>query len=198
MRAVFWASAVNAHSAEILPGNKVVVASSTGEGGNRLVLFDLAQPGKPLASDDLHGAHGVVWDPEVKLLWALGELELRSYLLQDLEGESPAFVRKSAYTLPNPGGHDLRAVPKTDSLSVTTGNHVWLFDLRRLNFSPCGGLADLAGVKGVDVHPKTGRLAFVKAEKSWWAERVLFRNPDGELALPGQKVYKVRWAVLPE
>lgn len=196
--AVFWASAVNAHSAELLPGNKLVVASSTGEGGNRLVLFDLAAPGKPIVSDELHGAHGVVWDAEVKLLWALGELELRAYAMQDLEGPAPQFVRKLSYTLPNPGGHDLRAVPKSDSLSLTTGNHVWLFDRRRLNFLPCGGLSELAGVKSVDVHPRTGRLAFVQAEKSWWAERVRFRNADGELPLPGQKVYKARWAVLPE
>src|SRR5438876_11945970 len=39
-RATFWASVVNAHSAEILPAHRIVVASSTGEGGNRLVLFD--------------------------------------------------------------------------------------------------------------------------------------------------------------
>ena len=197
-RAVFWASVVNAHSAEMLPGNRVVVASSTGEGGNRLVIFDLGQPGKPLASEELHGAHGVVWDPGTRLLWALGELELRAYVLQELDGAAPVLVRKHSYTLPNPGGHDLRAVPTTDSLSLTTGNHVWLFDRRRLNFLPCGGLSDLPGVKSVDVHPTTGRLAFVKAEKSWWAERVHFRNPDGELALPGQKIYKVRWAVLAE
>lgn len=198
MRATFWASVVNAHSAEVLPGNKVVVASSYGEGGNRLVLFDLAQPGKPLASEELHGAHGVAWDAEARLLWALGEIEIRAYVIQGLEGEAPALVKKLFYTLPNPGGHDLRPVPNSDSLVVTTGNHVWLFDRRRLVFAPCGGLSELAGVKGVDVHPKTGRLAFVKAEKSWWAERVLFRNPDGELALPGQRIYKVRWAVLAE
>src|SRR5436190_19429983 len=30
-RATFWASVVNAHSAELLPAGKVVVASSTGE-----------------------------------------------------------------------------------------------------------------------------------------------------------------------
>ena len=195
---VFWASAVNAHSAELLPGGKVVVASSTGEGGNRLVLFDLASSGQPIASEELPGAHGVVWDAEVKLLWALGEVELRAYQLQGLDGASPAFVRKLSYTLPNPGGHDLRPVPKSDSLSLTTGNHVWLFDRRHLTFLPCGGLADLPGVKSVDVHPKTGRLAFVQAEKGYTAERVRFRNADGELTLPGEKVYKARWALLPE
>jgi hypothetical protein len=195
-RALFWASAVNAHSAEILPGNRVVVASSTGEGGNRLLLFDLATPGKLLAGEELTGAHGVAWDAEANLLWALGEIELRAYAFRDLQTATPTFVQKRAYSLPNPGGHDLRWVPESTSLVVTTGNHVWLFDRHLLNFAPCGGLADLGGVKSVDVHPTTGRLAYVQAEKEWWAERVRFRNPEGECAIPGQRVYKARWAMI--
>jgi hypothetical protein len=194
-RATFWASVVNAHSAEVLPANKLVVASSTGEGGNRLLIFDLSMPGKLLASEELHGAHGVVWDPVVKLLWALGEIELRLYSLHDLETSTPGFTLRHTYVLPNPGGHDLRPVPNSNSLSVTTGNHVWLFDRAHLNFGPCGGLSDLGNVKSVDVHPKTGRLAYVQGEKSWWAERVRFRNPEGEVALAGLKIYKARWAV---
>jgi hypothetical protein len=194
--AIFWASAVNAHSAELLPANKVVVASSTGDGGNRLVLFDLDTPGKLIASEELQGAHGVVWDEEERLLWALGEIELRSYHLVDLGTATPSFALKKAYVLPNPGGHDLRAVPKSESLSVTTGNHVWLFDRRHLNFTPCGGLSNLPGVKCVDVHPRTGRLVYMQADTSWWSERIHFRNPDGEEGFPGLKLYKARWAVL--
>jgi len=194
-RATFWASVVNAHSAELLPANKLVVASSYGEGGNRLLLFDLSTPGKLLASEEFMGAHGVVWDPEVRLLWALGEIELRLYALQDLESSTPGFVLRHSYSLPNPGGHDLRPVPNSNSLSVSTGNHVWLFDRAHLNFGPCGGLSDLPNVKSVDVHPKTGRLAYVQGEKHWWAEGIRFRNPEGEVDLAGLKIYKARWAV---
>lgn len=194
-KATFWASVVNAHSAEVLPANKVVVASSYGEGGNRLLIFDLAEPGKLLASEELYGAHGAVWDPETRLLWALGEIELRVYSIQDLEGATPTLVQKHSYVLPNPGGHDLRPVPKSASLVVTTGNHVWLFDRRHRNFAPCGGLADLSGVKSVDVHPETGRLAFIKADTSWWSERIRFRNPEAEVTISGQRLYKARWAV---
>lgn len=197
-RATFWASVVNAHSAELLPSGKVVVASSYGEGGNRLVLFDLAAPGKLIASEELYGAHGAVWDGETKLLWALGEVELRAYALEDLPGATPSFVLKRSYTLPNPGGHDLRAVPKSDSLVVTTGNHVWLFDRRLRTFSPCGGLADLPGVKSVDIHPESGRLAYIKADTRWWSERIRFRNPESEVTVAGQRLYKARWAASAE
>jgi len=198
LRAVFWAAGACAHSAELLPGNKVVVASSKGKSENRLVLFDLAQPEQPLASEELYGAHGVVWDPQTRILWALGETELHAYAIQALDTVTPALVRKQIHTLPNRWGHDLRPVPQSDALLVTTGDHVWRFDRRRLTFTPCDGLADLANVKAVDIHPKTGRMVFVKAEQSFCSERVFFRDPDGELVLPGQKIYKARWATFPD
>ena len=47
------------------PGDRVVVASSTGEGGNRLVLFDLSRSEKPIWHTPLESAHGVVWAPSV-------------------------------------------------------------------------------------------------------------------------------------
>jgi len=186
-KAVFWASVRNAHSAEILPGNRVVVAGSYGEDGNRLVLFDLAVPEKPLWSGELYGAHGAVWDGQ---LWALGEKELRLY---DREVDGLALRRQ--WELPDPGGHDLRAVPGTCRLVVTTGKRVWLFDRERQAFEPHPDLGDLAGVKGVDIHPATGQVAYVKAEESWWAYRVLFLDPGGELPLPGRRLYKARWMI---
>src|SRR6185295_18758643 len=109
---VFYAAAPNAHSAEVLPGNRVVVASSTHADGNRLILFDLAQSDKPLASDELTGAHGVVWDAERGLLWALGTNELRSYEVEaDRTTRSLLLTRRGTFTPPNAGSHDHRAVP---------------------------------------------------------------------------------------
>jgi hypothetical protein len=188
-RALFWAFVRNAHSAEVLPGNRVVVAGSFGDDGNRLVLFDLAVPEKPLWWGELHGAHGAVWDAEARLLWALGEKELRAYAV---EGDAPSLRRR--WDLPDPGGHDLRPVPGTRRLVVTTGKRVWLFDRDRPAFEAHPDLGDLADVKGVDVNPRTGQVAYVKAEESWWARRVLFLDPGGELPLPDRRVYKARWA----
>ena len=137
----FYAGVPNAHSAEIVPGNRVVAASSYKEDGNRLLLYDLDVPDKPLASEVFTGAHGMVWDEERELLWALGDSELRSYQIRQ-----NGLVMKMSRALPNPEGHDLRPVPGTSALLLTTGQHVWLFDRDRLTFR---------------THPRVGHLAIV-------------------------------------
>jgi hypothetical protein len=197
-RAVFSAAVVNAHSAELLPGNRVVAASSTGTGGNKLLLFD-ATSGKLLASDDLLGAHGVVWDPDRGVLWALGHTEFRSYdVTVDRPTGSLLLARRLTRELPNPDGHDLRAVPGTPDLAITTGNHVWLFHRDLLTFRLHPALGDAAGVKSVDVDPDGGATAYVKAETSWWAEHVRFLGPSRTIDFPGKKVYKARWSPRPD
>ena len=189
-KALFWAVVQNAHSAEILPGNRVVVAGSTGDQGNRLVLFDLAVSEKPLFTDELYSGHGVVWDAKRERLWALGERELRAYRL-----EEDRLIRESTHELPDRGGHDLRPVPGTNLLVVTTNESVHLFDREAKTFTPHPDLGSAAKVKSVDVHPRTGRIAYVQAEERFWARRIRFLDPGGELAQPATRLYKVRWNV---
>jgi sugar lactone lactonase YvrE len=192
-RVVFHASVENAHSAELLPRDRMVVAGSTGEEGNRLVLYDLGSSGKAIFVDPLHSGHGVVWDPEQEILWALGGPELRSYRLRDWETDSPALERTGTFELPDPGGHDLRAIPGSKDLVVTANDGVHLFDRDAETFREHPALARAARVKSVDVHPASGRLAFVQAEENWWAYRIRLLEPEGEVHLPDERLYKVRW-----
>jgi hypothetical protein len=193
-RVLFYAAAPNAHSAEVIPGNRLVVACSTGPAGDRLVLHDLAVSDAPLAFDDLEGAHGAVLDEKRGLLWTLGTTELRAYSLKDLTASTPAFVRKQAYALPNEGGHDLGPIPDRPGLTVTTQHHVWVFDRDLRNFRTFPQLGEFDNVKSMDFDPESGALAFVRAETSWWAERVKFLGISRTVELPGKKVYKARWS----
>ena len=192
-RAVFWAAVENAHSAEMLPDGRILVAGSTGKEGNRLVLFDRARPGQELASVPLQGAHGAVWDSETRTVWALGETELHTYALEGWEGATPALVLTRRIALPDAGGHDLRPIPGSRHLVLTTRANVWTLDRDCLLFEAHDRLGGLEGVKCVDVHPGTGRIAFVQAETNWWAYRVRFLQPEGEIPLPGERLYKARW-----
>lgn len=193
-RATFWARVVNAHSAELLPRNRLAAAASVGQGGDRLLLFDLARPGDPpLWSDALPSGHGVVWDADRGLLWALGGEELRAYLLEAWDGSAPRLTRLETHRLPSPGGHDLSPVPFSSRLLVTTGTEVLSFDRETRRFEPHPRLGKAAKVKGISVDPRTGRTAYVQAEESWWAFGVRFLEPDGRLNLPGRRLYKARW-----
>jgi len=198
--ALFYAAVPNAHSIEWLPLGRVVVASSGSWGLNRLLLFDLNRPAEPLWSEELAWAHGAVWDAERETLWALGSTELRAYSLREWDTHAPSLERAATFELPDPGGHDLSPQPRTPLLNVTTGRRVWHFDRDAASqggaspFAPHPRLSDGPGVKCVSVDPMSGRTAWVQAEgEHWWAERIRFLDPDGELHLPGGRIYKVRW-----
>ncbi len=194
-RAIWWAQCGNAHSAELLPGGRIALACSVREGtGNRLALYDLLVPEREVFSTELYSGHGAVWDGQRQRLWALGEKDLRAYRLLDWESDRPSLELDVRYPLPDDGGHELMAVPGSTQLIVSTTNGVWRFDRDARTFAPDPDLRDVHHVKSAVIHPGTGRLAYTEAETpEWWTSRIRFRHPDGEVHLPGERLYKVRW-----
>lgn len=202
-RVLFHAAAPNAHSAELLPGERLVVASShVPEGtGDRLLVFDLAVPDQPCTSVPLAWAHGVVWDAARERLYALGQNDLRIYSLVDWSSSAPRLQLQAAVSWPlaepdpHECGHDLYPVPETDLLSVTTNRATWLFDRDTQGFRPHPLLANRIHVKSLCHHPD-GSVVYVQAEGDhWWAERIHLCRPDGVLHVPGEHFYKARWDV---
>jgi hypothetical protein len=198
-RVTFYARAANAHSADLLPGGRVAVAAShDAKGkGDRLILFDLTKSNHELWSEELPWGHGVVWDEQRKLLWALADEDIRAYELRDWESAAPTLRRVALIPLPEGGGHDLSPVSGTGLMAVSTGKRCWLFDRDARTFRPHPELGDKAKIKSISHHPAGGPLAYVQAESSWWAERVHFLNPAVILHVPGDHFYKVRWNVPP-
>lgn len=195
-KATWYARAPNAHSIELLPENRIVVASSINAQGNKLVLFDLARPDQPIWDTPLVSAHGVVWDESRQLLWALGQTELRGYALRDWTSDQPSLSLTDSYPLPTGDGHDLQPVPKSDDLIVTTGRGVYLFDRQSRRFRPHPELGDRPRVKSVNVHPVTGQMVLIEAsQKAWWNDTVELLSPPGTIRLPDLRLYKARWLV---
>jgi hypothetical protein len=195
-RVLFYARAANAHSAESLPGNRVAVAASHDRqgAGDRLIVFDLAQPGHELCREELPWGHGVVWDAQRRILWALADEELRAYRLQQWETTRPRLDRVTTLRLPEGGAHDLYPIPGSPHLTVTTSRHCWHFDRDTRTFSPHPALSQHAGVKSISVHPTTHRVVYVQAEgEHWWAEHLHFLDPFGTIHDAGQHWYKARW-----
>ncbi len=195
-RAAFFATAANAHSAELLPGNLLAVAASHAESGagDRLIIYDLSAPGRELADDPLPWGHGVVWDDTRKLLYALADSDIRIYNVEYVNGSFRNLSRQALIALPEGMGHELQPVPGTSFLAVSTTHHCWLFDRDNWRISPHPVLADSADVKSISVDPASGRLAWTRAEgKDWWTSIIRMQNPKGTLVLPGERLYKVRW-----
>ncbi len=193
-RASFFARLTNAHSIEMLPGDRIAAAASVSPAGtgNRLVIFDRAT-GKELASDELRSAHGALWDEERAVLWALGGDVLRAYTVGPAGG--PAKLdRTFEVALPTEGGHDLVAIPGTSRLFVSTVRRCFSFDRERRELSPHDELGDRPNIKSYNIHQRTGRVVYIQAEgRNWWAEHLHFQRPDGTLRLSGEHLYKARW-----
>ena len=190
-KALWWAKVPNAHSIEALPGGLIAVASSTAKDGNKVLLFDSKIHEKPLAEIPLHSAHGLVWDDSRKLLWALGYQELLALELKT-EGTASLTV-KERHALPDKDGHDLRAVPGSADLILSTDHHVHRFDREKKAFRLDPTLGDHKLVKCTEPN-SAGRLFIVQAsEEKWWTDEIHFHNPAGKLQIPGEMIYKARW-----
>lgn len=191
-KALWWARVPNAHTIESLPGGWIAVASSTGKDGNKVLLFDSKVPEKPVAELPLPSAHGLVWDDSRKLLWAQGFAELLACELSAVEGATKLTVMER-YPLPDKDGHDLRAVPGSADLILSTDHRVWRFDREKKEFRPDPLLGDSALVKCTEPNA-AGRLAVVQAsEEKWWTDQIHFHNPAAALQIPGEMIYKARW-----
>ena len=192
-KVLFYAHVPNAHSIELLPNNRIVVAGSIAKGGNCVALFDIDQAEKPLFRDSLYSGHGVVWDAKRQKLYALGYDELRQYILQDWQTAAPRLQLEKKWKIPGISGHDLQLSPEGTELFLTETENSWTFNLETFAFNKLPALAGTAHVKSFGRHAKTGQLIFTIPEESWWTYHVKFLNPARSLAFPGMHVYKARW-----
>lgn len=194
-RTQWWGACGNAHSAELLPRDRLVLACSIREGtGNKLAVFDARTPERELFATELVSGHGAVWDAARERLWAIGLTVLRAYRLKDWASETPSLVLDAEFRLPDEGGHELQAVPGSADLVLSTHASVWRFDRDARTFRPDPDLRDRHDVKSVSIHPVTGRMAFTQAEApNWWTSRIRLLHPDDEVVREGERLYKVRW-----
>lgn len=191
----FYARVPNAHSACMLPGGYLVVASSVSAEGNALVLFHRSTSERTVFRTRLESAHGVVWDEKRSTLYAVGMDHLEEYSFSHGNGTAELKLAHRG-NLPTRGGHELSPGATEKELIVTTRHGVYVFDKAARSFSPHPVLGPDLDVKCVSLHPATGRTAYVKADEGksvWWSFRIRFLHPEGSVESPGQRVYKARW-----
>lgn len=125
------ASGLGPHAIEYLPdGNVAVACSGNSSSDNGCIKLYRVTPGKAANSVKtykLSGAHGVIWDDDSKLLWALGSSELRAYRLGGTE-KSPELIRAEGLgTTAVSGGHNLSAVSSDPDRLWISGTKIWQY-----------------------------------------------------------------------
>lgn len=189
----FYARTPMAHSADLLPDDRIVVANSTHKDGNNLELYDLHTPEERLFTDTLYSGHGVVWDERRQTLFVLGYQSLKAYNLENWEHSSPGLRLQNTWRIPDDGGHDLSPAGD-DHLLVSSHHGVFTFDIENETFNQFQPLKDHKNVKSVNYSPDKNQTVYTIAEESWWTENIYQMNPQKTIRLPGVRLYKVRVA----
>ena len=187
----FYARTPMAHSADLLPNNRIAVALSTNIKGNSLEIYDISQPEKVIWRDSLYSGHGVVWHAERESVYALGYDVLREYKLKDWQSDTPSLELAASWPLPIKSGHDL---VKVDAKQMLVSGHegVRWFNVESGEFSPFEPLKDTRNVKSVNYNPTLRRLIYTKGEVSWWTHNIYQQNPDKTITIDSLNIYKVR------
>ena len=188
---LFYARVPMAHSADLLPNDRVAVALSTHSKGNSLEIYDIAQPEKVLWRDSLYSGHGAVWHAEREGLYALGYDVLREYKLKDWQSATPSLELVAQWPIPVKSGHDL---VKVDAKRMLVSGHegVYWFDVERGEYTPFEPLQSTENVKSVNYNARSGRLVYTKAEESWWTHHIYQENPTKVITIDDMNIYKVR------
>ncbi|NND06080.1 MAG: hypothetical protein HKN87_06855 [Saprospiraceae bacterium] len=187
----FHAQVPNAHSAELLPNGRIVVALSIANGGNALELFDPRHSNEPIYRDSLYSGHGVVWMPKHQRIFALGFDELRAYSLGAWSSDKPFLKKEHSWILPGESGHDLVAVSE-NLLLLTTHEGAWSFQIPDEEFTPFAPLDTVPDIKSIFYRPEDGRIIYTKGETRWWTHRIHCLEPNKILEFPEVKLYKTR------
>jgi hypothetical protein len=180
-----------AHSADLLPNNRIAVALSIHNKGNALEIYDIDTPEKVVFRDTLYSGHGVVWNEKRQRLYALGYKELKEYELVDWNTDQPSLRQVKMWEIPMESGHDLSPVDDNRML-VSAHEGVMWFDIDKEEFCPFEPLSNVENVKSVNYNPETQRLIYTKAEINWWTHHIYQENPDKVIKMDSLKVYKVR------
>lgn len=197
---LFWANNChNAHSAEILPDNRVVIACS--DNGDKLQVYDISNPNKILSSVPLKSAHGVVWNEKTQRLYAIGYTSMEIYKLKNWDGAAPELQWEKTVTTPTSGNHDLTYV--NENTLCLAGHNVYLYDIAANKFNELSHFHNRHSLKSVNYNNETGEIWYTDATEPEgefaWSSQTIRYVTDGKatsvtrkIKVPDVNMYKVR------
>lgn len=186
-KTVVWSTSMaasNPHACELLPCGVVAVASSD---GNEIRFFDIDGDGKTYESKDLSDAHGLLYDPTLDILWAIGRTTLTAYEVNITQGVI-SVKEKTEYrkTIPSDYAHDLQPVyGNTDQMWIATSSTVYVYSKSQGRFmTDFDGASKISSnrIKGIS-NFDDGSVITIKPDgafKSWTSKSfTLYLKKDG-------------------
>jgi hypothetical protein len=182
----------NPHAIERIPGG-VIVTASTQPG--RLRFYADSTHTVPFKVISLAKAHGVLYDPKRKALWAIGDKQLVRYTLSG-EGSATRIAVHSRVSFQGTG-HDLQPVyGDPDALWFTDSYGVYRLDAAKNTYEQ----VDAANQVKAYISQPSGIRIRAKADnagpRDWGGPTIDFFDADGGKAFsrtrPGAEFYKVR------
>jgi len=201
-----WAAelghAPNPHGIELLPDGNIAAAASHGN-WVRVYVTDGRAMSPTFVQAPLAGAHQVLWDEKLQVLWALGGGRLVKYHVGGSRRQ-PSLHRLAAFRLPTRGGHDLQPDPlHPDRLWVTTvyGVHQFVKSAGRFTAEyPRRRRLYAMHIKSIGTDPVSGTVLQTTPARDdptgWRTDRVdLFPLAGKQIrkVLPGSGIYRARW-----
>jgi hypothetical protein len=203
---VLWstqAAASNPHSIELLPNGVIAIASSDG-GEMRFFIASERNSKTADAAVSLYDAHGVLWDEENEVLWAVGGSVLAAYKVTLNEDNTVTVIEDTALRadIPDFFAHDLAPVyGNKDALWITTKGSVFMFNKTTKEFVTDyegSEILDRDNVKGVG-NFDDGSIVYIYPDgeyQSWTSKTVYFLKNGVEesisLVSEDGHFYKVR------
>ncbi len=175
----FWtAKCPNAHSAEVLPGNKIAVACSTP--CDQLQLYDRSRSNEVLHSVNLPSAHGCVWNEKRQRLYAVGKKKLGIYRLEGADTDTPHLVEEASVTTPQSSCHDL--TPVDENTLCVSGRNSYLFDIDTRNFTELKRFNGRTALKSVNYNVVTNEAWYTDSTEPegdyGWSTQTARHTPD--------------------
>ena len=158
-KVLFWTDNTDqAHSAEILPNNRVVVACSVPK--NQLHLYDIEKPDKIIQTLDMKHAHGVYYCAKRNRLYAVGENCLRIFRLENWTGKKPRLVieRTVGTGWYVSDIHDL--IPLDDDTLILTGNNAAFFNMKTGKLRHWDRFSGISSIKSMNYNKDTKEIIY--------------------------------------
>ncbi len=203
-------NAPNAHSAELLPNNRVVVACSEStqngkEVGQKIQIYDLDKPNNVQYETPCANAHGVVWSEKYQRLYALGYDSkgfIDIYKLTGWNTTSPKLTLDKRVNTPTGGTHDLMTV--NENILSVAGVNAYLYNIETNSFTELMHFRGTSAMKSLNYNDETGAIWYTDSTKEHrdnpaWSPTHVCYVPSGDavsvarkISVPDIILYKVR------